>query len=218
MPCTITVTASANVTATFDLTCTYSAASPSIAFNYRGGYKTVKVTGLNAGGGACPAPQISIDPSYDWLSYDKLTFGNAKSNKNKGSVRIRALPYTDSYIAQGGAVDIGPDTASPFSLIVNQTAKPCSLGPLAPPNALYDSPPQANAFAVAPSPGDCNWTAVKDPSCKDCSWITISAVTEDAVAYSIEENATGKNRTGKIIVMLTSKPNIKRTFTIRQTR
>jgi hypothetical protein len=206
------MTANATVTATFDLVCTYSAASPP-TFNYKGGYKTVKLTGLNAGGGACPAPAISIDPFYDWLSYDKVTFGNAKSNKNKGSVRIRALPYTESYVDREGEVNMGAD-----SFTVSQTAKPCSLGPLVPPNALYDSPPESGQFAVAPSPGDCNWTAVKDPSCRDCSWITISSTAGDAVTYSIGENATGKNRTGKIIVILTNKPNIKRIFTIRQTR
>ena len=215
-PCTVTTTATANVTATFDLTCTYSAVS-TIAFNYKGGYKTVKLTAVNNGGGACPAPAINIDPSCNWLSYDKVTFGNAKSDKNKGSVRIRALPYTDSYEDRPGTVDIGTDPVTP--VIINQTAKPCSLGPLVPPNALYDSPPGGNSFTVTPSPGDCNWTAVKDPSCKDCSWITItSADGSNPVAYSIEENTTGKNRTGKIIVMLTDKPTVKRTFTIRQTR
>jgi hypothetical protein len=210
--CTFTMTANAMVTATFDLTCAYTAVSPP-TFNYKGGYKTVRLTASNAGGGACPAPPISIDASYDWLSYDKVTFGNAKANKNKGSVRIRALSYTDSYINRDGTVNIGAD-----SLTVNQAAKPCSLGPLVPPNALYDSPPGGNSFTVTPSPGDCGLTAEKDPSCKDCSWITISPVKDGAVAYSIEENATGKNRTGKIIVKLTDKPNVKRTFTIRQTR
>ena len=211
--CTITMGANQSVKAGFDLVCTYSATSPlPLEFKYNGGYKTIKLAAANDGGGACPAPVISIDPAYNWLSYDNLTFGSTRLNKNKGSVRIKAFARTDSYTGRDGLITIGAGTDVPVSAEVNQTGKPCTLGALKPASASFGSSAYADqAFNATLLPSDCPWGANADSS-----WITVTSAGPAAVTYSVEANDTGKNRIGRIIVALTDKPAVKRVFTIRQ--
>jgi len=207
--CTVTMNANQSVTARFDLVCTYYAASP-VAFNYNGGYKTVKLTASNDGGGACPAPVVT--PVDSWLSCDKVTFGTTRLNKNKGSVRIKAAARTDSYTSRSGSVTVGVGTSAPASVEVDQAGKPCTLGALSPASASPDSGAHSNlTFGAALSPADCPWSADADSS-----WITVSSAASGTVTYNVEANETGKNRTGRIIVTLTGKPAAKKTFTIRQ--
>ena len=212
--CAVTVSSNITVTATFDLVCSYSVTSPpSVDFVYNGGYKTLRLAATNTGGtGACPAP--SVAPVEGWLSYDSLTFGNAKSNKNKGSVRIKALSHADTYLGRSGTVNIGPD---PTAIPVNQAGKSCTLGPLSPASASLDSTAHpGEAFAAAPSPGDCGLTAVTDPACADCSWIANVSAAGNTVSYDVDANDTGKSRVGRIIVSLSSKPTVRKVFTVRQ--
>ena len=215
-PCMVTADGNKSVTASFSLVCSYSLTSPqTISYAYNGGYKTLYLAATNAGNGACPAPGVAV--GQDWLSYDKLAFGTANSNKNKGSVRLRALAYTTSSKARQGTVTIDGTLYT-----VTQAGKACALSALSPAQASFGkSAYTGKTFIATSSPSDCAWTAQVDPSCATCSWIHVTGGSpgtgQGTVTYRIDANGTGKNRTGKVIVALTGTPTVKKVFTIKQT-
>ena len=221
--CALTMDAGKSISASFKLVCSYSATPATISFGYKGGYKNVTISAVNAGRVSCPKPDIMPGPDADWLTADKLVFGT----RNKGSVRLKASAYTTSLSDRPpGTVTITrPATlvgGTDGILTVNQKGKPCALGSLTPSHFSFDSAVHTGGtFTVTATPSDCEWTVTMDPSCKDCSWIDIASASSGSgdgiVAYNVAAVPTGgKSRTGKFIVTLKQKPSVKRAFTVRQ--
>mgnify|MGYP005843966373 CR=1 FL=1 len=198
--CMVIMSADTTCTADFERTCSYTLSSSAASVKYKGKTLSVKVQGTGAL--SCPAPDLVV--SDTWLTATVKSFAN-----NKGVVKVTAGPNAAS-ILRDGEVTIGGE---PFA--VNQAGAPCRITGIDPVKRAIEAAGGTYTLAVG-APEGCTWSAGPDAK---TTWITIDSGSQGAggglVTYTVESNATGKNRSGKILVV--SSENRKKTHTAQQT-
>ncbi len=196
--CKVSMKANRSVWAAFDkVTCSYPVSPRKKSFSYKEGYANVTVAAKGAK--SCSSPYIAA--SDTWFSADLVSFKN-----NKGSVRITASANATA-IARSGTVAIGGETFG-----VAQAGMPCAVTAFWPTSATPTSSPQSTSFAVT-VPAGCAWNAEVSSG---APWLSVSSMTADRVNYWVTQNATGKQRNGKIKVYIAGNPSKNKTFTVTQ--
>ena len=191
-PCSLTITDDVTVTANFGIACVYAVSPKAIAFPIAGGSATVTIT---AKGKSCAAPEVTAD---SWITVGPVVWSN-----NKTAVKVSAKANTLSKANQGSIYAAGQ------TISATQAAKPCTVTAFTPPNAAFDNAFRTGEFTVTATPSDCVWIAVREPN---SPWVTIKSGTGaggSKVAYTVDANKTGRARTGKIDVVLTSNKKVK---------
>ena len=179
--------------------CTYTMSTSSKAFPANGGSTSVTVKG--AGAATCAQPDLV--PSDPWVT---AAFTSAGWKKNKGTVKISAAKSTTS-LERTGNVAIAEQTYS-----ISQKPVICSITKLLPSSLSFLTVGGNGAFNMTLSAEDCAWTALAS-----AGWIIPdgSGTGSATVNYTVGTNDTGKPRSGKVTVTLTSTGKT-RPHTVRQ--
>ncbi len=201
--CTVQMVSNRAISASFTgNACTYTVSPTEKSFTSNGGSvnATVSATGANS----CYSPAVSVDE--DWITAGLVSF-----KQNRGTVKVSA-PKNTTIFSRVGVVSIGNKT-----LDVTQAGVPCSLTKVSPPNSSFDSTGGNGEFAVVATT-DCEWKAEVDGG--STSWLAIESgnigTGNGSVTFTVLENTTQKNRTGKISVYLTGTPTKKKMFSVSQ--
>jgi hypothetical protein len=102
------------------------------------------------------------------------------------------------------------------ALTIQEAGAPCQLSALKPSSLKLKKGGGTGSFNILVSPQDCSWNITTTSN-----WIhldTLSGTGNGTVAFHIDSNATGKNRTGKIDASLAADVKKKKTFSLTQTK
>jgi hypothetical protein len=168
-------------------------------FKANGGNLSVKVTGICQDN--CPTP--TVGEHDNWIQSGAISWKN-----NKGIVKILVQKNTSSQNRMG-VIWIGDK-----AITIEQAGVPCQLAALQPSHEKFTYDSSTGSFNITVSPQDCAWNV---SSTSD--WIRLDATAGEgngSVAFSIDTNDMGKNRTGKIDVWLPTNSKKKKTFKISQ--
>jgi hypothetical protein len=172
--------------------------------------KTLKSTGgnlsLNVGATGqtiCPAPLVIEDA--DWISISGTSW-----KANKGTVKL-AVQGNSSSQSRTAVITVGGQ-----NLTINEDGAKCQLTALSPSSGKYSNTGGSASFNVSVSPQDCGWNVTTTTD-----WIHLDTTTgtgNGTVAFHMDANGTGKNRTGKINVSLAQDATKKKTFSVNESK
>jgi uncharacterized repeat protein (TIGR03803 family) len=205
--CSVIMSEDITVGATFDTgSCTYAIPLNDKTLTYKGGAITVKVTA--SGYSYCPKPDISIDIKDS----EQITYAVTPLTNNKGSIKI-TIPIYEHSAGRTGTMTIGGNTFT-----VNQAGQPCTFSLIPASSYLFPAGGEMGTFNITTTPTDCPWTTRLDA--ESAAWITIfagqtSGTGIGGVDYLVAPNATGKVRTGKIMVTVARR---NKTYKVKQAK
>jgi hypothetical protein len=202
-PCTIPLNSDTTIGASFALSgsCAYTISATDKILNAKGGSLLIKVTAT--GQTNCPRPLIAEDA--EWTSVSGTP--TWKANKETVKIAVEKNPGSQS---RTGVVTIGGE-----ALTISQDGAKCQLTALRPSSGKYPNAGGNGSFDITVSPQDCGWNVATT-----FDWIPLDTTTgtgNGPVAFHIDANGTGKNRTGKINVSLIQN-STKKTFTVNESR
>jgi hypothetical protein len=178
--------------------CDYTINTTSKSVNPKGGSVSIKVAAV---GNYYGAPSISSDE--EWITSAVVT----KWAKNKGTIEI-AVAQNDSSIGRSGTVMIG---GQPF--VINQQGQKCVIKSVVP--SSQPVPVAGGPFSILLTvyPDDCSWSASSTSAfIRD---FPPSGTGSATINYSVDANATGKKRSGKITMLLPASGK-KKNFSVKQ--
>jgi hypothetical protein len=201
--CSVVCNSDTTVTATFNAvpTYTYTITPTNKSFKANGGNLSTKVTGI---GQNCPAPLVTINDA--WLSQS----GAMSWKNNAGTVKIAIQKNTSSQ-SRTGVIWIGGN-----ALTIEEDGAPCQLTALKPSSEKFANGASTGSFNILVSTQDCAWNITTTSN-----WIhldTSAGTGNGNVAFHIDANTTGKNRTGKIDASLATDVKKKKTFSVKQSK
>ena len=203
-PCTITLNSNTTIDAAFALSgsCAYTISPTNKTFKANGGNLSVSVSAT--GQAICPAPVI--DENGDWISVS----GTPTWKGNKGTVKI-AVQKNPGSQSRTGVVTIGGRT-----LTIKEDGAKCQLTALKPSSGKYPNTGGSGSFDIKFSPQDCGWNVATTSG-----WIRLDTTTgtgNDSATFLMDENGSGKSRTGKIDVSLAQDATKKKTFSVNESK
>jgi hypothetical protein len=153
-------------------------------------------------GNYCGAPPITSGEG--WITSAEVT----KWSKDKGSIKI-TVAQNDSSNGRNGTVTIGGQP-----LDINQQGQKCiikSVDPSSQQVSAAGGGPFSFLFTVYPD--DCSWTATTTSTFIHS--LTSSGTGSATINFSVDQNATGKKRSGKIAMLLPLSGK-KKNFSVKQ--
>ena len=182
--------------------CTYTITPTSKTLTANGGNLSVSVSAT--GQTNCPVPTVVEDA--EWISVS----GTPSWKSNKGTVKL-AVAKNSSSQSRTADVLIGGQT-----LTIKEDGAKCALTALSPSSGKYPNTGGNGSFNVSVSPQDCGWNVATTSD-----WIHLDTTTgtgNGMVAFHMDANGTGKNRTGKINVSLAQNATKKKTFSVNESK
>jgi hypothetical protein len=179
--------------------CAYTISTTSKNVKANGGSVSIKVAAVGNYYGAPP-----IASGEGWITSAEVT----KWAKDKGSIKI-TVAQNDSSNGRNGTVTIGGQP-----LDINQQGQKCiikSVDPSSQQVSAAGGGPFSFLFTVYPD--DCSWTATTTSTFIHS--LTSSGTGSATINFSVDQNATGKKRSGKIAMLLPLSGK-KKNFSVKQ--
>ena len=178
--------------------CDYTISTTSKSVKAKGGSVSIKVAAMGNYYGAPP-----LASGEGWITSAEVT----KWAKDKGSIKI-TVAQNDSSNGRSGTVTIGRQP-----LVINQQGQKCVIKGVFPSSQPVPVTGGPFSFLITAYPEDCSWTATSTSTfIRD---LTSSGTGSATINYSVDPNATGKARSGKITVLLTASGK-KKNFSVKQ--
>jgi len=156
--------------------------------------------------GVANRPEPLVVEDAQWIS----VLETPNRDGNEGTVKLAVQKNLGSQ-SRTGVISIGGEI-----LTIEQDGVPCQLKALKPSSGKYPNTESSGSFNVTVNPQDCGWSVTTTTD-----WIhldTTAGTGSGTVAFHMDANGTGKNRTGKIDVSLAQNATKKKTFTVNESK